>query len=569
MSGIHKSKNLSALMEAYGACSLEFRVMHPLVIGGGFSTEARQHLQEKWKNIIIDRKYASSEIFVLNHISDEDVQLLYNFCHIFVYPSLYEGFGLPLAEAITSGAVCISSDRSSLNEIMPLREFQFNPNSLEQMRQKIEMTCGDVVLRTKFKKWAISNRERFRWNLVGNKLAAAMPTTNPQTSVTLPKINHAVIGPLRPAVSGIANYNSQILPFLNENYKWFCPHGYSPINGNRRSRPVSSYDREWSAFNSQVYVIGNSFHHLPALQRLRQRPGIVWLHDVRLPFLTWDYARTANAQNPTSVINDMAESYGVPFTPVSSFEDVDSLVFSFAKPLLKNATGFIVHSQHAKDLLIEDFGGSGMAPPIEVIPLTIVPPSRFTVCEPWDGTRPLRVGTLGFLHPIRDPETIIRACGLIATQERPVTFVVLGQAPEAYIKQLRSLAHRMNVVIEVHGFLDDNEFAKEIAKLDVAVQIRKRTNGESSATISEAITAGIPIITNIPSALEYWGDYVFDAHRNPQPHDLSQLIRRSQTQVLSQQDLATRCANLEAFSYPRVARMFEDAVERILDKTRH
>ena len=210
-----------------------------------------------------------------------------------------------------------------------------------------------------------------------------------------------------------------------------------------------------------------------------------------------------------------------------------------------------------------------MAPPIEVIPLTIVPPSRFTVCEPWDGTRPLRVGTLGFLHPIRDPETIIRACGLIATQERPVTFVVLGQAPEAYIKQLRSLAHRMNVVIEVHGFLDDNEFAKEIAKLDVAVQIRKRTNGESSATISEAITAGIPIITNIPSALEYWGDYVFDAHRNPQPHDLSQLIRRSQTQVLSQQDLATRCANLEAFSYPRVARMFEDAVERILDKTRH
>ncbi len=569
VSGIHKSKNLRPLMEAYGACPFEFRVKHPLVIGGGFSMESRQHLEGEWEKILINQNSAPSRIFILDHVSDEDVQILYNLCHLFVYPSLYEGFGLPLAEAITCGAVCISSDRSSLKEIMPLSDFQFNPNSPEQMRDRIELACSDVDLRRHFREWAKSSREKFRWTHVGRKLSAGMPVNARQNTPILPETKHAVIGPLRPTVSGIANYNSEILPFLGENYQWFCPHGFSSIHGERRSLPLSSYDKEWAKFDSLVYVIGNSFHHLPALHRLQKRPGIVWLHDVRLPFLTWDYAHATNPQNPTGIINEMATSYGVHFNPVSSFNDLDSLVFSFAKTLLKNATGFVVHSQQAKELLIEDLGGTGNAPPIEVIPLTIVPPSQLPVRQRWDGTRPLRVGTLGFLHPIRDPETIIRACGLLATPEMPVTFVVLGQAPEDYIKQLKSLAHRMNVVVEMHGYLDDEEFAREIAKLDVAVQIRKRTNGESSATISEAITVGIPIITNIPSAQEYWGDYVLNAQRNPQPSDLSQLIQRSQAETPSRQDLAMRCKDLEAFSYPRVAGMFEDAIVRILNKRRH
>ena len=101
-------KNLRRLMEAFAALPGDLRERHMLVLVG----------PRGWDNDrTLRRKHSSDGLKVLGYVPDEDLAALYQLCTLFCYPSLYEGFGLPLLEAMTAGAPSIASDRASLPEI--------------------------------------------------------------------------------------------------------------------------------------------------------------------------------------------------------------------------------------------------------------------------------------------------------------------------------------------------------------------------------------------------------------------------------------------------------------------
>jgi len=102
-------KNLPRLVEAYAALPDELQAAHPLLVAGRIGWEAAETLDAL--------KALGERCRLLGPVSDPQLAALYERCTVFCYPSLAEGFGLPVLEAMAAGAPVITSDTSSLPEV--------------------------------------------------------------------------------------------------------------------------------------------------------------------------------------------------------------------------------------------------------------------------------------------------------------------------------------------------------------------------------------------------------------------------------------------------------------------
>lgn len=105
-----------------------------------------------------------NRVIFLGQVSDADLLLLYSKARAFIFPSLYEGFGLPPLEAMTHSCPVLSSDKSSLPEILADNVLYFDPESVEDMFSKIKMILSNNELRnsliTSGREWV----KRYSWH---------------------------------------------------------------------------------------------------------------------------------------------------------------------------------------------------------------------------------------------------------------------------------------------------------------------------------------------------------------------------------------------------------------------
>lgn len=118
----------------------------------------------KYKEIIRkSKKIKKGNIIFLNYVSEEDLPLLYNLSTIFFYPSFYEGFGLPPLEALQSGVPTVTSNTSSLPEVIGEGGLMFNPLDYEGFIQAIIRLTEDNAFYLEMKKRAILQAKKFSW----------------------------------------------------------------------------------------------------------------------------------------------------------------------------------------------------------------------------------------------------------------------------------------------------------------------------------------------------------------------------------------------------------------------
>src|SRR5439155_2765516 len=87
---------------------------------------------------------ADGDVRLLGYVSDEELAALYRLCTVFAYPSLYEGFGLPLAEAMRCGAACLTSSLSSLPEVGGDAVVYADPLDVGSIRAGLERLLGSA-----------------------------------------------------------------------------------------------------------------------------------------------------------------------------------------------------------------------------------------------------------------------------------------------------------------------------------------------------------------------------------------------------------------------------------------
>jgi glycosyltransferase involved in cell wall biosynthesis len=157
---IEPRKNVSGLIEAYNLLRDRHLPLasHKLVLAGG----------NGWKNKHIYSKAKDSlyrdDIYFLGYVSREEREWLYRNARLFVYPSYYEGFGFPPLEAMARGLATITSDVSSLPEVVSDAALTVNPYSSLDLARAIESMLLDNGLRASYAKKGIVRSTVFTWN---------------------------------------------------------------------------------------------------------------------------------------------------------------------------------------------------------------------------------------------------------------------------------------------------------------------------------------------------------------------------------------------------------------------
>lgn len=104
------------------------------------------------------------DLIITGFVSDEDLRSLYSGCKVFIYPSLYEGFGLPVLEAMACGAPVITSNNSSMAEIAKDAAILVDPRSEGQIIKAIEMVLNlDNEKYQSMKKASINRAKEYSW----------------------------------------------------------------------------------------------------------------------------------------------------------------------------------------------------------------------------------------------------------------------------------------------------------------------------------------------------------------------------------------------------------------------
>ena len=111
----------------------------------------------------------ADRIHFTGFVNDEDLLYLYNAAEIFVFPSFYEGFGLPILEAQACGRAVACSNTSAMPEVADSAALLFDPNSQEEMRLAMRDLLIDPELRQRMERLGQKNVSRFSWEKAASK----------------------------------------------------------------------------------------------------------------------------------------------------------------------------------------------------------------------------------------------------------------------------------------------------------------------------------------------------------------------------------------------------------------
>lgn len=147
-------KNYQRLIQAF---ALARRKEELLVIVGKAGWGLKEIL------LLIRRLRLENKVLLLDYVPEEDLLFLYNTCLFFIFPSLYEGFGLPPLEAMNCGAPVIVSNTSSLPEVVGTAGLYIDPYNIEDIKEKIEALLQDSTLPTELKEKSLQQARKFSW----------------------------------------------------------------------------------------------------------------------------------------------------------------------------------------------------------------------------------------------------------------------------------------------------------------------------------------------------------------------------------------------------------------------
>jgi glycosyltransferase involved in cell wall biosynthesis len=157
-------KNLVGLLHAYSRVK---KPRPPLYVAGGtgwrfspiFDTVQSLQLQD--------------DVHFLGFVAEDELPLWYNAARLFAFPSLYEGFGLPVLEAMACGTPVITSTAASLPEVAGQAAVLVAPQDIDLLAQEMERVLDDAKLRTEMRAAGRIQASRFSWRAMTDQTVAS------------------------------------------------------------------------------------------------------------------------------------------------------------------------------------------------------------------------------------------------------------------------------------------------------------------------------------------------------------------------------------------------------------
>ena len=161
---IHPRKNLARLLTAYEQLRVKRGDIPGLVWAG----------VERWGSDELRIRAQAAGVQIIGRVQAAHLPALYRGAQALVYPSLYEGFGLPPVEAMACGTPVIASSTTSLPEAVGEAAITVDPLNADQLAEAIERVVSDAALRAELRQRGLAQAARFNWTATATQLMQAL-----------------------------------------------------------------------------------------------------------------------------------------------------------------------------------------------------------------------------------------------------------------------------------------------------------------------------------------------------------------------------------------------------------
>jgi glycosyltransferase involved in cell wall biosynthesis len=444
-------------------------------------------------------------------VSDTDLHLLYNACHLFVFPSWHEGFGLPVLEAMQCGKPVIAANLTSLPEAVGRDDALFDPFDLSDMTAKLERGLTDEIFRRSLAEHGLRHSQNFSWDATARRAWEALEQARPVVLAPERRKRLAFVSPLPPERSGIADYSASLLMELTRCYEIdVCvvePNKMSDVYIRATCGILSIDEFRASAdrYDRVLYHFGNSVSHVHMFDLLSEIPGVVVLHDFYLSAIQmWSEVHNLRFSAMTRAL--LAErgyqAVAERFRHTKKTFDFDDYPASL--PVIQDSLGVIVHSQFSCQLA-EEWYGEACRQKFTIVPflhrIGVEQSARRAEARKQLGLSAdaFVVCSFGYVTEAKLGARLIDAwlaSGLADRSDAHCVFV--GEAPGEYGDQTKEFLAKTSrsARVRVTGWVDEDEYRLWLNAADVAVQLRKNSRGETSASIYDCLGKGLPTIVN-------------------------------------------------------------------------
>lgn len=519
----HHSKNLEALFHAYAALPAGVRLRLPLVVCCHLPEKARYELAGLARALGF-----ADDLLLTGLVSDETLVGLYNAATLVVHPSRYEGFGLPVVEAMRCATPVITTTSSSLPEVGGDAGLLVDPDDVEGFTAAIGRVFDDPDLRQEMAERGLRSAQRFNAGQLATATLdcyrkAAVPAPPPQPAPA----RLALWTPVPPQQSGIADYSAELLQGLGAaaDVEVFVDDGVLPPVDLAWAHHIASHAawprrRRQQPFDVPIYQFGASTYHLFMYDTLRRDPGIAVLHDFRWGYVLWSEAvRTGRIEAFRAELAALEGEEAVAELDRLGAGELATHRFWDDHPMLGRVAGaslaLAAHGEAARRELELRY------PEVRAytVPMGVADPyasdeglSRESARAALAlGGSTFVVGVFGIVHPAKRIEVCIEAFARLLADRPDSLLLIAGRALDpAYERSLADLARAKGALHAVRftGHLTPTQLDAHLVAADVVVNLRDAEIRQMSAMLMRTAAAGRPaIITDSP----WWAEYPADA----------------------------------------------------------
>ena len=169
-------KNIPRLIEAFASLKRQGGMQHKLVIAGKKGWFYNDIFQT------VTRWGVDNEVVFTGYVPDRDLPLLISGADLFVYPSLCEGFGLPPLEAMACGIPVITSDSSSLPEVVGNAGILVDPHSVDEIAKAMYQVLSNANLREQMQHRGLDRARMFSWEKTAEETLKVFEAICPPSS---------------------------------------------------------------------------------------------------------------------------------------------------------------------------------------------------------------------------------------------------------------------------------------------------------------------------------------------------------------------------------------------------
>ena len=528
-SGSHPRKNNERLIASWADLPESAREQFQLVITGEFDAPTVNHYRH-----LANSRAIQESVVVPGFVDEDTLVLLYQAAELVCFPSLAEGFGLPVAEALAIGTPVIGSSIPVLSELLDPWAC-FDPTTQASIASAITMSLLDNHQRDRL---GTGQSRRASWEEVAERSGTAFDKLLSRPKGALPHRAQrtkperlAFVSPLPPAPTGVARYSYRLIEALHDQGEFQIDVYVDGLNSDpavprglvaRDVACLRSVERLIGRYDQVVYSLGNSHHHLGALTSLRERSGIVLSHDVRLSnlyrhengdpgFLPGRFAEAIRRIYGRELPAELGQGGEL------SGQDLERFGVLMAREVIASSQAFLVSSLAAACLARVEAGAPDEQR-VAVLPFAIEAPGEYGASfEEFSATSPL-VGKMsrlwgkgpdalegatllahfGIVDPVKQPFLVLEAFAEVHKSVPEALLAFVGPISDELVKSLGELAVQLGLseAILFTGPIAPDKYRAWLKCCTLAVQLRAAFNGEASAAVGECLASGVPTVVS-------------------------------------------------------------------------